>query len=82
MKPLPMICLFLTLASTAFSDVTHDVRCREISFSQAAEMQDAALFNSFIDADARFVGSEAAEAPSDELQALLDQDDDCSGESD
>ncbi len=166
MKRLPMFCLFLTLASTAFADITHDVRCREISFSQAAEMQDAALFNSFIDADARFVGnavtrgpsaitaawsvffaddgptmkwrpqfvevledgtlaltrgpyrmittddqgnttehwgtfnsvwrlqengvwkvvfdvgSEAAEAPSDEIQALLDQDDDCRGESD
>ena len=82
MKPLPKFCLFLTLASTAFADVTQDVRCREIGFSQSAEMQDAALFNSFIDADARFVGNEAAEAPSDEIQALLDQPDNCPGASD
>ena len=63
-KPLPMFCLFLTPASAAFADVTHDVRCREIGFSQSAEMQDAALFKSFIDADARFVGNAVTRGPS------------------
>lgn len=47
-------CFFLTQAS---ADLTNDVRCREIGFSQSAENQDIDAFRSFIDSDARFVGS-------------------------
>lgn len=53
------IISFLTLGigSTAAADVEDDVRCREISFSLAAEERDADAFSAFIDPDARFVGS-------------------------
>jgi len=39
------------------ADVTDDVRCREIGFSNAAEERDPERFAAFIDADARFVGA-------------------------
>lgn len=48
--------LMLAALSTASADVSDEVRCREIGFSQAAERQDLTAFSSFIDADARFVG--------------------------
>jgi len=53
------IVSFLTLGvgSTAAADVDSDVRCREISFSLAAENRDAEAFSTFIDSDARFVGN-------------------------
>jgi len=40
------------------ADLTADVRCREIGFSQSAEARDLDAFRSFIDADARFVASD------------------------
>ena len=48
--------LILMGLSTASADMTDEVRCREIGFSQATERQDLEAFSSFIDADARFVG--------------------------
>ncbi len=52
---LPLLALGVsTLAAAGPAD---DVRCRETAFSQSAEHRDAEKFSSFIDADARFVGS-------------------------
>ena len=65
MKMSLAICLLLPAASAAVADLTADVRCREIRFSRAAEAKDAALFASFIDDDARFVGSEVMRGPDD-----------------
>lgn len=39
------------------ADLIEEVRCREVGFSLAAERQDSAAFASYIDEDARFVGS-------------------------
>lgn len=50
-----LVCL---AAIAAHADLDHDVRCREIGFSQSAESRDMQAFRSFIDADARFVSSE------------------------
>jgi ketosteroid isomerase-like protein len=50
-----LVCL---AATAALADLDHDVRCREISFSQSAEVRDIQAFRSFIDADARFVSNE------------------------
>ena len=47
--------LFGLVAQVAAADALDEVRCREIGFSRAAEIQDMAAFRSFIDADARFV---------------------------
>ena len=56
--------LFLvTLA--AFADMTDDVRCREIAFSQSVENRDIVLFESFLDDDARFVGSSVDRGPNE-----------------
>lgn len=51
------MCLAVLAATTATADLTNDVRCREIGFSKSAERQDLAAFRSYLDADARFVGS-------------------------
>ena len=48
--------LALGFGGFAAADLKEDVRCREISFSDAAERRDAAAFAAFIDPDARFVG--------------------------
>jgi len=58
-----MICLPLALASTAMADAVDNVRCQEIRFSQSVETQNAELFASFIDADARFVGGVVSRGP-------------------
>lgn len=59
---------FLSGACPAFADPAGDVRCREIGFSLAAEARDAQRFVSFIDGDARFVGSTVSRGP-DEIVA-------------
>jgi ketosteroid isomerase-like protein len=41
----------------ALADATDDVRCREIGFSKSVENQDIEAFESFLDADARFVSN-------------------------
>jgi len=57
MNRLLLTCLTCFAATAATADLTDDVRCREIGFSKSAERQDLVAFRSFIDADARFVGS-------------------------
>jgi len=57
MNRLLIACLSFLICTTASADLTNEVRCREIGFSQSVENQDADAFRSFIDADARFVGS-------------------------
>lgn len=63
MKRLTTLSILLALSGTAFADLSDDVRCREIGFSKSVETQDAALFASFIDADARFVSGTVARGP-------------------
>jgi ketosteroid isomerase-like protein len=58
MKKLILLSLLFS-GSTVLADLTEEVRCREIGFSKSVEIQDAELFASFIDADARFVGNAA-----------------------
>jgi len=57
MKNLLIVTLYFLAAVQAAADPAHEVRCREIGFSQSAEQQDIGAFRSFIDTDARFVGS-------------------------
>jgi ketosteroid isomerase-like protein len=58
-----ILVLGLAFGSTALADATEQVRCREIAFSVSVETQDVALFASFIDADARFVGNSVLHGP-------------------
>jgi ketosteroid isomerase-like protein len=44
-------------ATDAFAQAVDDVRCSEIGFSLAAEQRDVDRFATFIDPDARFVGT-------------------------
>ena len=53
----------LCITTSTFADDADDVRCREIAFSLSVENQDVAAFSSFIDADARFVGSSISRGP-------------------
>lgn len=57
MKRLVIVIVSLLAAAIATADPADDVRCREIGFSKAAEQRDIIAFRSFIDPDARFVGS-------------------------
>ena len=52
-----MVLLLGVLATSALADLADEVRCREVGFSMSVEHQDHELFASFIDSDARFVGS-------------------------
>lgn len=67
MKLLVTACLFISFPAVA--DVTDDVRCREIAFSLSVENQDVAAFESFIDADARFVGNSVSRGPDEITEA-------------
>jgi ketosteroid isomerase-like protein len=58
-----ILALIIFLSSTAFADLAEEVRCREIGFSISAETRDAESFVSFIDPDARFVGSSVTHGP-------------------
>ncbi len=61
---------FLGLMSTAaLPDAYDDVRCHEIAFSNAAEERDALRFRSFIDEDARFVGTRVSRGPEEIVAA-------------
>ena len=57
MRYLAMFLLLAIPAIPALADHEQTVRCREIGFSKSVEVQDRELFTSFIDPDARFVGS-------------------------
>ena len=63
MKTRFLIWPTLAMASTVMADAVEDVRCHEIRFSQSVETQNAELFESFIDADARFVGGSVSRGP-------------------
>lgn len=63
-----LIAALLLLSLTAMSDPAEEVRCHEIAFSKAAENKDAEAFRSFLDEDARFVGSIVTRGP-DEIVA-------------
>jgi len=58
-----LLCLLALAASPAVADLAEDVRCREIGFSKSVENQDRERFASFIDPDARFVGSKVDRSP-------------------
>ena len=57
MRTLLIAVTALCAPLNAAADIIDEVRCREIGFSLAAEQRDMKAFRSFIDADARFVGS-------------------------
>jgi ketosteroid isomerase-like protein len=57
------------VAASAIADVADDVRCAEISFSQSVENRNITAFTSFIDADARFVGSSISRGPVEVTEA-------------
>lgn len=59
----------LAVSATAFADTENDVRCHEIAFSKAAESRDIERFRSFLDSDARFVGSVVTRGPDDIVAA-------------
>lgn len=51
-----IVCLALT--GTAAADLLEEVRCREVGFAESVANRDLDAFRSYIDADARFVGSD------------------------
>ena len=53
----------LVIATQVGADPVDEVRCREISFSLAAEERDAERFTASIDDDARFVGNTVTRGP-------------------
>jgi len=57
------LALAIFASSTALADLADQVRCREIGFSISAETRNAESFASFIDSDARFVGSSVTHGP-------------------
>jgi len=57
------LALAIFTSSTAVADLADQVRCREIGFSISAETRNAESFASFIDSDARFVGSSVTHGP-------------------
>ena len=57
MKTSLFLSSVLVFSTPLLADVTEDVRCREIAFSQSVEVQNVSAFKSFIDPDARFVGN-------------------------
>jgi uncharacterized protein (TIGR02246 family) len=63
MKFLILSSVLLTACSAEIADPSDHVRCREIGFSNSVETQDAELFASFIDDDARFVGNAVTQGP-------------------
>jgi len=69
MKRLLLLCLGCLATTTATADLQNDVLCREIGFSKSAERQDLVAFRSFIDVDARFVGSSVSKGVASIAQA-------------
>jgi ketosteroid isomerase-like protein len=58
-----LINVLLIAAVPALADAVDDVRCNEIQFSKSVETQDAELFVTFIDDDARFVSGVVSHGP-------------------
>jgi ketosteroid isomerase-like protein len=61
-KITPIVALFF-LTAIANADPQTEVRCQEIAFSQSVESKDIEAFTSFLDSDARFVGSSVLRGP-------------------
>jgi ketosteroid isomerase-like protein len=57
MKTSLILSSILFFSTPLLADVTEDVKCSEIAFSQSVEVQDMSAFKSLIDPDARFVGN-------------------------
>ena len=55
--------VLLATSGPVAADMADDPRCREIAFSQSVENGDIEAFRSFLDADARFVGSTVLRGP-------------------
>jgi ketosteroid isomerase-like protein len=55
--------VIMLIATVSAADPADDVRCREIAFSKSIENRDIEAFKSFIDPDARFVGSSISRGP-------------------
>lgn len=68
MQRLILSAVLLVASAAAGADPVADVRCQEVAFSRAAEDRDLAAFVSFLDADARFVGTGVLRGP-DEIAA-------------
>ncbi len=68
MQKIAVLATLLGFSVAAIADVVDDVRCQEIAFSLSAERKSVESFRSFIDDDARFVGSTVARGP-DEIVA-------------
>ena len=63
MNKIALIAALVFLTSTAVADPKNEVRCQEIGFSQSVENKDIESFRSFLDIDARFVGSSVLRGP-------------------
>ena len=63
MNKIALIAALVFLTSTAVADPKNEVRCQEIGFSQSVENKDIESFRSFLDSDARFVGSSVLRGP-------------------
>lgn len=68
MRHLTLLATLILLTSVATADVAAVVWCQETSFSQSVENRDIVAFKSFLDDDARFVGSAVLHGP-DEIVA-------------
>ncbi len=64
-----LIVTWMLVSPAAVADDAQDVRCREIAFSLSVEKKDVTSFASFIDDDARFVGSSVSRGPVDVTEA-------------
>ncbi len=69
MKAKLILSSLVICSAPVCADVTDDVRCAEIGFSQSVENKDIAAFGSFIDPDARFVGASVRRGVADITQA-------------
>ena len=69
MKTQATLTTLLLICAPGLADVTSDVRCREIGFSQSVEEQDMTAFESFLDIDARFVGASINRGPAEIVKA-------------
>ena len=69
MKTQATLTTLLLICAPGLADVTSDVRCREIGFSQSVEEQDLTAFESFLDIDARFVGASINRGPAEIVEA-------------
>lgn len=63
MRILIISAFLLVAGGPVAADMVADLRCREIAFSQSVENGDIETFRSFLDADARFVGSTVLRGP-------------------